>query len=418
MTAPDIITFGCRLNIYESEVLRDQLGNQTDEVVVFNTCAVTNEAVRQARQAIRRTRREKPDAKIVVTGCAAQIDPDQFAAMLEVDRVVGNSHKATPAAFNFGAPQPKVITSDIMAVKETAGHLLPGFVDKARAFVEIQNGCDHRCTFCIIPYGRGNSRSVPAGAVVEQIKALVGSGYKEVVLTGVDLTSYGADLPGKPQLGDLVQRILKLVPDLARLRISSIDSIEADAALVDAITGDMRVMPHLHLSLQAGDDMILKRMKRRHLRADAIAFCETISARRPDVVFGADIIAGFPTETDVMFENSLKLIEDCGLTYLHVFPYSARSGTPAAKMPQVPMPTRKARAKRLREAGDAMKSRYFKSRIGRIEEVLVEREGAGMLQGHTQSFAPIRLQADAQIGSIVPAIVTSAARAGLQGTAA
>lgn len=417
MTTPDIITFGCRLNIYESEVLRDQLGTQAEDIVVFNTCAVTNEAVRQARQSIRRTRREHPDAKIVVTGCAAQIDPGQFAQMDEVDRVVGNSHKATPAAFAFDTPQPKIITSDIMAVTQTAGHLLPGFADKARAFVEIQNGCDHRCTFCIIPYGRGNSRSVPAGAVVEQIKTLVDGGYKEVVLTGVDLTSYGADLPGTPQLGDLVQRILKLVPGLKRLRISSIDSIEADPALVEAITGDTRIMPHLHLSLQAGDNMILKRMKRRHAREDAIAFCETIRAARPDVVFGADIIAGFPTETDEMFENSLKLVEDCGLTYLHVFPFSAREGTPAARMPQLPMAVRKERAKQLRTLGDAKKAAYFTSRVGKTESVLVERQDGDHMQGHTQSFAPISIKANSDIGSLVTAQVTAATPRGLEGMA-
>ncbi|MEM7569413.1 MAG: tRNA (N(6)-L-threonylcarbamoyladenosine(37)-C(2))-methylthiotransferase MtaB [Pseudomonadota bacterium] len=420
MTAPDIITFGCRLNIYESEVLRDQLSAQTGDVAIFNTCAVTAEAVRQARQAIRRTRRERPDAKIVVTGCAAQIDPDAFAGMPEVDRVVGNSHKAQPQAFDFALEQPKVISSDIMAVTETAGHLLPGFADKARAFVEIQNGCDHRCTFCIIPYGRGNSRSVPAGAVIEQIRALVGSGYKEVVLTGVDLTSYGSDLPGTPQLGDLVQRILKLVPDLPRLRISSIDSIEADPALVDAITSDDRVMPHLHLSLQAGDNLTLKRMKRRHTREDAIAFCQDIRAARPDVVFGADIIAGFPTETEAMFENSLALVEECGLTYLHVFPYSAREGTPAAKMPQVAKQVRKERAARLRAAGDTAKEAYFQSRLGQREQVLVERVSESQAQGHTRSFAPIAV-ADAQsagIGSIVDVTVTDASAAGLLGRCA
>lgn len=415
MNTPDIITFGCRLNIYESEVLKDQLSNAGGDVVVFNTCAVTNEAVRQARQSIRRTRRERPNAKIVVTGCAAQIDPEQFAGMAEVDRVVGNSHKATPAAFAFDTLLPKVISSDIMEVTETAGHLLPGFTDKARAFVEIQNGCDHRCTFCIIPYGRGNSRSVPAGAVIEQIKMLVGGGYNEVVLTGVDLTSYGSDLPGKPTLGDLAQRILKLVPDLARLRISSIDSIEADDALVDAITGDLRVMPHLHLSLQAGDNMILKRMKRRHAREDAIAFCQSIHAKRPDVVFGADIIAGFPTETDAMFENSLALVDDCSLTYLHVFPYSAREGTPAAKMPQVDMAVRKDRAKQLRRLGNAKKAQYFASRVGQSESVLIEREEQGKKLGHTQGFAPIALETDAAVGSVTAAYVQSADATGLIG---
>jgi len=417
MTKPDIITFGCRLNIYESEVLRGQLSEQSDDTVIFNTCAVTNEAVRQARQTIRRTRRERPDAKIIVTGCAAQIDPAQFAEMDEVDRVVGNSHKADASAFAFDHAMPKVVSSDIMTVKETAGHLLSGFADKARAFVEIQNGCDHRCTFCIIPYGRGNSRSVPAGAVVEQIRTLVGEGYQEVVLTGVDLTSYGADLPGTPSLGDLVQRILKLVPDLARLRISSIDSIEADDALIEVITGDDRVMPHLHLSLQAGDDMILKRMKRRHTREDAIRFCHDVRAARPDIVFGADIIAGFPTETDTMFENSLALVDDCGLTYLHVFPYSAREGTPAARMPQVPMAVRKARAKALRNLGDARKQAYFASRVSARENVLVERSDDGHMVGHSQGFAPVRFEGTAAIGSIVPVMIDQANANALIGTA-
>ncbi|MEM6682551.1 MAG: tRNA (N(6)-L-threonylcarbamoyladenosine(37)-C(2))-methylthiotransferase MtaB [Pseudomonadota bacterium] len=422
MTRPDIITFGCRLNIYESEVLRGQLENQQDETatdtVIFNTCAVTGEAVRQARQSIRRTRRERPDAKIIVTGCAAQIDPEQFAGMAEVDRVVGNSHKAETSAFAFDTLQPKVVSSDIMAVTETAGHLVSGFADKARAFVEIQNGCDHRCTFCIIPYGRGNSRSVPAGAVIEQIKMLVSQGYREVVLTGVDLTSYGTDLPGRPQLGTLVQRILKLVPDLPRLRISSIDSIEVDDALIDAITGDMRVMPHLHLSLQAGDDMILKRMKRRHRREDAIAFCGRVHAARPDIVFGADIIAGFPTETDAMFENSLRLVEDCRLTYLHVFPYSAREGTPAARMPQVPMPVRKERAKALRALGHAQKQAYFTSRIGARERVLIERAENGGMRGHSESFAPVELPGHMAVGNVIDVDIISVNDRGLVGIAA
>ncbi|MEM9288514.1 MAG: tRNA (N(6)-L-threonylcarbamoyladenosine(37)-C(2))-methylthiotransferase MtaB [Pseudomonadota bacterium] len=411
----DVISLGCRLNTYESEVLRDQLSGNTEDVAIVNTCAVTAEAVRQARQSIRRLRRERPKAKIVVTGCAAQIEPDTFVSMPEVDRVVGNSHKADAGAFSFDVPQPKAVLSDIMAVRETAQHLLPGFADKARAFIEIQNGCDHRCTFCIIPYGRGNSRSVPAGAIIEQVRQLVGNDYQEVVLTGVDLTSYGSDLPGRPTLGNLVQRILKLVPDLPRLRISSIDSIEADAALMEAITGDMRLMPHLHLSLQAGDNMILKRMKRRHTREDVIAFCEEVRAARPDMVFGADIIAGFPTETDAMFERSLALVDDCGLTFLHVFPYSAREGTPAARMPQLPKAVRKARAALLRAKGEEAKAAYFGSRIGSEERVLIERCEDGIARGHTESFAPITLAADASVGRLVTVQVTGVSDAQLIG---
>src|SRR5262245_11903821 len=355
----DVVTFGCRLNAYEAEVIRcqAQAAGLADTVVV-NTCAVTAEAVRQSRQAIRRLKRERPDARIVVTGCAAQTEPDTFAGMPEVALVLGNEEKLSAAAWqahgdrlaSFGlAAEEKVAVNDIMAVTETAAHLVDGLEGRARAFVQVQNGCDHRCTFCIIPYGRGNSRSVPMGEVVAQVRRLSERGFREVVLTGVDLTSYGANLPGAPKLGMLVKQILKHVPELARLRLSSIDSVEADRDLLDAFASDARLMPHLHLSLQAGDDLILKRMKRRHLRADAIAFCETVRRLRPDVVFGGDIIAGFPTETEDMFARSLDLVDACGLTHLHVFPFSPRPGTPAARMPQISREVIKDRARRLRE---------------------------------------------------------------------
>ena len=359
---PIFATFGCRLNAYETEAMKE-LGQAAglQGAVVVNTCAVTAEAVRKSKQQIRHMRREHPDARIIVTGCAAQTEPETYSNMPEVDLVLGNLEKMQPKTWQGLAKRPdfigeteKVQVDDIMAVTETAGHLIDGFGTRSRAYVQVQNGCDHRCTFCIIPYGRGNSRSVPAGVVVDQIRRLVDAGYNEVVLTGVDITSWGADLPKAPKLGDLVQRILKLVPDLPRLRISSIDSVEADPALIDAVADERRLMPHLHLSLQAGDDMILKRMKRRHLRDDAIRFCEDMRRARPDIIYGADIIAGFPTETDEMFENSLKLVEECGLTWLHVFPFSPRKGTPAARMPQLQKSVVKERAARLRAAGGAI----------------------------------------------------------------
>ncbi len=383
-----IITFGCRLNAYESEVMRGHAEAAGEDVVVVNTCAVTGEAVRQARQSIRRLKRENPNARIIVTGCAAQTEPDTFAAMPEVARVLGNVEKMEARSFLFDEDAPHVRVQDIMAVRETAPHLIDGFADKARAFVEVQNGCDHRCTFCIIPYGRGNSRSVPAGLAVERIRRLVDAGFAEIVLTGVDVTSYGHDLPGAPTLGNLVQRILKLVPDLKRLRLSSIDSIEADPALVEAITSEARVMPHLHLSLQAGDDMILKRMKRRHSRADAVRFVESVKAARPDIAIGADIIAGFPTETDAMFENSLKLVDECDIVFGHIFPYSARKGTPAARMPQLPMPVRKERAARLRAACATRHDHWLDAQIGDMADVLVERDDG---LGHGANFAPVRV---------------------------
>ena len=391
--AVDIVTFGCRLNTYESEVIRreaDAAGLSTLDggAVVFNTCAVTAEAVRQAKQAIRKARREKPAARIIVTGCAAQTDPDTFAGMEEVDLVLGNEEKLRAHNYralpDFGVNQyEKARVNDIMSVTETASHMVDAIEGRARAFVQVQNGCDHRCTFCIIPYGRGNSRSVPMGAVVEQVKRLAGNGYAEVVLSGVDLTSYGADLPGAPRLGKLVRAILRQVPDLARLRLSSIDSIEADDALMEAIATEQRLMPHLHLSLQSGDDMILKRMKRRHLRDDSIAFCKEVRRLRSDIVFGADIIAGFPTETDEMFENSLRIVEECGLTHLHVFPFSPREGTPAARMPPVERRIVKQRAARLRAAGDAAYRRHLEALAGTRQRILVEREGLGRTEGFT-----------------------------------
>jgi threonylcarbamoyladenosine tRNA methylthiotransferase MtaB len=404
-TGPKIITFGCRLNAYESEVMRTHAEAAGDDnLVIINTCAVTAEAERQARQMIRKVRRENPDAKIVVTGCAAQISPEAYARMPEVTRVLGNVEKMDAASFLFDArANDKIHVTDIMQVQETAGHLIGGFAERARAFVEVQQGCNHRCTFCIIPFGRGNSRSVPAGLVVERVQRLVAAGCKEVVLTGVDLTSWGPDLPGAPTLGNLVQRILKLVPDLPRLRLSSIDSIEVDDALLEVITGDLRVMPHLHLSLQHGDDMILKRMKRRHLRDQAIQFCADVRGRRPDVVFGADIIAGFPTEDEAAFENSLNLVDACGLTYLHVFPYSEREGTPAARMPQVDKKIRKERAAVLREKGAALLQNYYAAQVGMSADVLVEKEDGS---GHSAHFAPVRVSGAVTPGQIVHTRIT------------
>jgi threonylcarbamoyladenosine tRNA methylthiotransferase MtaB len=409
-TKPDIVTFGCRLNAYESEVMRRHAENAgLDDVVIFNTCSVTAEAVRQARQSIRRTKRERPDTKIIVTGCAAQIDPKQFSEMEEVSSILGNQEKLEAKSFQNlsldGAERVQV--NDIFSVTETAGHLIDGFGERARAFVQIQNGCNHRCTFCIIPYGRGNSRSVPMGEVVEQIKNLVNRGYSEVVLTGVDITSYGEDLPGNPTLGVLTQKILKLVPDLPRLRISSIDSIEVDEPLYDAIIGDERVMPHLHLSLQAGDNMILKRMKRRHLREDAIEFATRVKKARPEMVYGADIIAGFPTETDTMFENSLRLVKECDLTWLHVFPYSEREGTPAAKMPPVAKAIRKERAQTLRKLGEEQVIKLMSSKIDTNVNILVERAIDGIATGHSEQFIPVKLFGNFKAGEIVHATLNA-----------
>ncbi len=406
--APIFSNHGCRLNAYESEAMKD-LANRAgvQNAIIVNTCAVTAEAVRKARQDIRKLRRDNPDATVIVTGCAAQTEATTFTAMDEVDIVLGNTEKMDPATWRGLAPDligmtEPVQVDDIMSVTETAGHLIDGFGTRSRAYVQVQNGCDHRCTFCIIPYGRGNSRSVPAGVVVDQIKRLLGRGYNEVVLTGVDLTSWGADLPGEPKLGDLVMRILKLVPDLPRLRISSIDSIEVDENLMQAIATEPRLMPHLHLSLQHGDDLILKRMKRRHLRDDAIRFCETASKLRPEMTYGADIIAGFPTETDEMFDQSLALVNECNLTWLHVFPYSPRAGTPAARMPQVVGPAIKERAARLRAAGEAQVQKHLNQQIGLTHQVLMESPH----MGRTEQFAEVVFASDQPEGQIVTAQIT------------
>jgi threonylcarbamoyladenosine tRNA methylthiotransferase MtaB len=411
----EVVTFGCRLNSAESEVIRREAERAgLRDTVVVNTCAVTAEAVRQARQAIRALRRARPRTKIVVTGCAAQTEPQTFIAMAEADQVLGNAEKLSAkaweearAAFDLeGAP--KAIVNDIMAVRETAAHLVDTFSGRARAFVQVQNGCDHRCTFCIIPFGRGNSRSVPMGAVVDDVRRLVGNGYREIVLTGVDITSYGADLPGVPKLGTLVKQILKHVPQLERLRLSSIDSVEADRDLLDALAQDARVMPHLHLSLQSGDDLILKRMKRRHTRDDAIAFCDTVRRLRPDVVFGADLIAGFPTETEAMFENSLDLVEQCGLTHLHVFPFSPRPGTPAARMPQLPREDVKQRARRLRERGTIALARHLDGEVGTTRRVLTESHATG----RTEQFTQVKLAMPSEPGIMLD--LTMAAHDGRQ----
>ncbi|MDR9484905.1 MAG: tRNA (N(6)-L-threonylcarbamoyladenosine(37)-C(2))-methylthiotransferase MtaB [Sediminimonas sp.] len=403
LAPPKFSTLGCRLNAYETQAMQDLAAKAgVGDAVVINTCAVTAQAVRKARQEIRRLRRENPDARLIVTGCAAQTEPETFAAMGEVDHVIGNSEKMQADTWarlapDFTGETERVQVDDIMSVRETAGHLIDGFGTRSRAYVQVQNGCDHRCTFCIIPYGRGNSRSVPAGVVVDQIKRLAGRGYNEVVLTGVDLTSWGADLPGQPRLGDLVMRILKLVPDLPRLRISSIDSIEADENLMQAIASEQRLMPHLHLSLQHGDDLILKRMKRRHLRDDAIRFCEEARRLRPDMTFGADIIAGFPTETEAMFDNSLRLVEECGLTWLHVFPFSPRQGTPAARMPQVDGARVKDRAARLRSEGARQVAQHLTAQVGRRHRVLMENPH----MGRTEQFTEVDVAAAQDEGAIV-----------------
>ncbi|TCQ81711.1 threonylcarbamoyladenosine tRNA methylthiotransferase MtaB [Ochrobactrum sp. BH3] len=409
--AVEVVTFGCRLNTYESEVMKREadsagLGELKDGAIIFNTCAVTSEAVRQARQAIRKARRDNPEARIIVTGCAAQTESAKFEAMDEVDLILGNEEKLKANSYrmlpDFGVNQfEKVRVNDIMEVRETASHMVDAIEGRARAFVQVQNGCDHRCTFCIIPYGRGNSRSVPMGGVIDQVKRLVDNGYAEVVLTGVDMTSYGPDLPGSLRLGKLVKTVLAQVPDLQRLRLSSIDSIEADDDLMDAIANEKRLMPHLHLSLQAGDDMILKRMKRRHLRDDSIRFCQDVRALRPDIVFGADIIAGFPTETEEMFANSMKIVEECGLTHLHVFPYSAREGTPAARMPQVRREIVKDRAKRLRAVGDKAYEKHLASLNGTVQRLLIEKEGIARTEGFTLAAVD-----QGNAGEIIERIVT------------
>ena len=418
MSSPIFSNHGCRLNMYETEAMKE-LANQAGltNTVVINTCAVTAEAVRKAKQDIRRLRRQNPKAKLIVTGCAAQTEPNTFIEMAEVDAVIGNTEKMQTSVWaglagNFGTEPVQV--DDIMSVTETAGHLIDGFGTRSRAYVQVQNGCDHRCTFCIIPFGRGNSRSVPAGVVVDQIKRLVDKGYAEIVLTGVDMTSWGADLPAKPRLGDLVLRILKLVPDLPRLRISSIDSIEVDPALMQAIASESRLMPHLHLSLQHGDDLILKRMKRRHLRSDAIKFTQEAVRLRPDMTFGADIIAGFPTETEAHFENSLALVKECNLTWLHIFPYSVRKGTPAARMPQVNGRDIKDRAARLRAAGATKVAQHLKAQIGQIHSVLLEKPN----MGRTQQFSEVIFTKPQPEGKIITTKITSASPTQLKGHAA
>jgi threonylcarbamoyladenosine tRNA methylthiotransferase MtaB len=400
----EVVTMGCRLNTYESEAMRAQAEAAGHaDLVIVNTCAVTAEATRQARQSIRRLARQNPHRRIVVTGCAAQIEPECFAALPGVAQVVGNGDKlkaGTWSGLGLDGGE-KIRVDDIFSVKETAPHLIDGMRGRSRAFVQIQNGCDHRCTFCIIPYGRGNSRSVAMGAVVEQVRVLVAHGTREVVLTGVDITGYGRDLPGAPKLGTLVKSILRHVPELARLRISSIDSVEADDDLLDALATEPRLMPHLHLSLQAGDDLILKRMKRRHSRADAIRFCDEVRRLRPGVVLGADIIAGFPTETEAMFARSLDLVDECGLTHLHVFPFSARPGTPAARMPQVAREVVKERARRLRDSGEAALARHLSAEVGTRRMVLTESQGIG----RTEGFTLVRFPAPVPAGEIREAVI-------------
>lgn len=414
--ANELMTFGCRLNSWESEVMRGHAeAAGLSGAIIVNTCAVTNEAVRQARQAIRRARRANPDAPIIVTGCAAQINPGEFADMPEVTRVIGNDDKMKAETFRpdtLLGGETKTRVSDIMKVREVAGHLVDGLDGRARAYVQVQTGCDHRCTFCIIPYGRGDSRSVPAGDVVEQVKTLTGNGFQEIVLTGVDLTSWGADLPGQPKLGRLVRSILAQCPDLPQLRLSSIDAIEIDDALFEAVTGDDRIAPHLHLSLQAGSDMILKRMKRRHLRDDAIALCQRLKAARPDIALGADLIAGFPTETEAMFDDTLDLVDACDLAYLHVFPFSPRPGTPAARMPQHDRSLVKARAARLREKAGEVLDRHLEGMAGTIQNGLVEKPGFA----RAPNFAGIRTgDIAARAGAILPLRITGRAGSDLLG---
>ncbi|WP_142849629.1 tRNA (N(6)-L-threonylcarbamoyladenosine(37)-C(2))-methylthiotransferase MtaB [Telmatospirillum sp. J64-1] len=394
----EIVTFGCRLNTYESEVMRDHARKAgLQDAIIVNTCAVTSEAERQARQTIRKLRRERPGARIIVTGCAAQVHPEKFAAMAEVDQVLGNAEKMKAESWLLPVEEHRVLVTDIMQVRETAEHLVGGFEGRVRAFVEVQQGCDHRCTFCIIPFGRGNNRSAPIGRIVDQVRELVANGYREVVLTGVDITGYGTDLPGKPSLGQMTRRLLAQVPELPRLRLSSLDPVEVDDDLLRLIAEEPRLMPHFHLSIQAGDDMVLKRMKRRHLRADVLRIAAEIRARRPDAALGADIIAGFPTETEEMFARSLDIVDETGLTHLHVFPYSPRPGTPAARMPQVPGDVAKERAARLRAKGEAAMNGLLASRIGTTARVLIEKDG----QGQCEHYLPVRIPGGAPVGEVV-----------------
>jgi threonylcarbamoyladenosine tRNA methylthiotransferase MtaB len=411
---PRVVTFGCRLNIYESEVMKEHAAKAgLNDAIIVNTCAVTSEAERQARQAIRRARRENPDARIIVTGCGAQVNPKSYADMPEVNQVIGNDLKLKAETWAQPATE-RVIVNDIMSVKETARHMISGFESHARAFVQVQNGCDHRCTFCIIPFGRGNSRSVPMGEIVDQVKKLVAGGYHEVVLTGVDITSYGPDLPGQPRLGQMIRRLLALVPDLPRLRLSSLDPVEIDDDLWQVIAEEPRFMPHLHISMQAGDDMVLKRMKRRHLRHHLMEICDKARSLRPDIVFGADIIAGFPTETDEMFDNTLKAVTECDLTFLHVFPYSPRPGTPAARMPQVPGDIRKARAKILREAGAVQVDKHLATLVGKALPVLAEKGN----KGRTEYFSEVAFDTDVKAGTLLKVKLNSIQDGVLLGTVA
>ena len=400
---PKMVTFGCRLNMHESEMMRQHAQNAgLKDAIIVNTCAVTKEAERQARQAIRRAYRENPDAEIIVTGCSAQINPEQYADMPEVSRVLGNDLKLKAESWSNPVHERRILVNDIMTVKETAHHLIDGFEDRTRAFLQVQNGCDHRCTFCIIPYGRGNSRSVPIGAIAEQVRALVDSGYNEVVFTGVDVTSYGHDLPGSPSLGQMIRRVLALVPEMPRVRLSSLDPVEIDTDLWQLIAEEPRFMPHLHLSMQAGDNMTLKRMKRRHSREDIIAVCDKARRLRPEIGFGADIIAGFPTETDEMFRNTMDLVEECGLTFLHIFPYSERDGTPAAKMPQVEKPVRKERAAALRALKDAQMQKFLHENVGRETEILIEKDGLG----RAENFASVKISGCLPVGALVKVKIT------------
>ena len=396
----DLVTFGCRLNTYESAVMKGHAqAAGLNDVMIFNTCAVTKEAERQARQAIRRARRDHPHKKIIVTGCAAQIDPEGFGAMPEVDRVIGNDLKLKPETWG---ETDKIAVNDIMSVRETASHLTGGFDGRARAFLQVQQGCNHRCTFCIIPYGRGNSRSVPIGEIYKEIRNIVAQGYQEVVLTGVDITDYGLDLPGTPTLGQMIRRILALVPELPRMRLSSLDPVEMDNDLWDLIANEPRLMPHLHISLQAGDDMILKRMKRRHLRHDIIDMVNRARVLRPDIVFGADIIAGFPTETEAMFKNTLNIIPECGIIHNHIFPYSPRPGTPAARMPQLDRQIIKERAARLRAAGQQELDTFLQKEIGQTRQVLIEQNGTG----HTEHFIKLH-GVEGEVGKMTNVVLTS-----------
>ena len=413
MTAkdPEVVTFGCRLNVYESEVMKNHAKKAgLQDAIIFNTCAVTKEAERQARQSIRKARRENPDEKIIVIGCSAQVNPKMYSDMAEVNQVIGNDLKLKAETWGLESEE-KVLVNDIMSVKETASHMLTGFEDRSRAFIQVQNGCDHRCTFCIIPYGRGNSRSVPIGVIVEQVRALVVAGYKEIVMSGVDITSYGPDLPGAPTLGQMIRRVLVLVPEVPRLRLSSLDPVESDDDLWRLIAEEPRFMPHLHLSLQAGDDLILKRMKRRHLRDDVIKMCERARGYRADIAYGADIIAGFPTETEEMFQRTMDIVEECDLTFLHVFPYSEREGTPAAKMPSVDKAIRKERAKRLRELGEAQVQKFLNQNMNKQVQAIVEKDNFA----RAENFALIKLDRDAEAGDLIPVLTKTVEGNALQG---